>query len=317
VEIPINTRTSNEIFYLGVRLNKLLENCSWFYNYRLPTMDEYSRLKFLKEDVDYETLLEQESRDISRINDYMEVRDEINEDAFAILSTNHTIDPMYTENLAGRTVFDMFKQTMEEVVLPTTLTEHVPIKDWAEQVEEEENEEMDNFKQQLDEQEQVGVVRSLGYKKKGKNKSMFTIGSLQQGSILKNRVLNCFFDNQDVKNERLRQLPHMYIYCTKIAHNPESSRFFSTLLSNLSDLIIDRLSVNTGSPSFDIREKLDKQLSSYEIPIQMVEMMQGKVDSRVTMNLFDLISKEQDIEDYGEYQSDSDESLPGIYDVSE
>nr|QJW70358.1 RNA-dependent RNA polymerase [Erysiphe necator associated negative-stranded RNA virus 9] len=298
VEISSDLTVSDDVYLMGVRLSRLLENTSWFYNYQLPSMTNEQSISFLKNDVCFEDLLSQDDLTMSRISEYIEVRDEVNEDAFSIMkNTNRNIygTDINVDDQTMMTLNEMFRQTMDNEKLPDELKQfNNEIGDWAEEVENEVNRDMIELEGELDQGENVKMVRAFGYSKPKPYRAMNTISTLQHGAVMKSRVLNCFFTERSVDREKLRQLPHMYMYLKTVHVKLENQ---DRIRRSLMDLLVKKLHESTGKPKSVLKNTMDKSSGSFVIPISQFHafLNEDTVDNvEIIDSIFDI---EEDSDD--------------------
>ncbi|UTJ93941.1 RNA-dependent RNA polymerase [Rice dwarf-associated bunya-like virus] len=301
VEIPRNFCVADSITYLGVRLSRLLINKSWFYNYRLPIFSQSERLEFIKNDINLEIVMGLEDRDRQRINDYIEVREEVNEESFG-LNKNPVIeiDGRYYEpqELTSETIAEIFNSTMQNEVLPDSIIQ--TDFDWYEDVIEEEEYGFQSLK--IDDEEAIGVIKSIGYKKPKQRKAMHTISGLQQGGLLKSRILDLFFTSQNIKNERVSQLPHMYLWVKSV-----NDRINPQLCFELKAHIIKSISSSTGATKARVQTILESNSTQYHIPIQTLDSIINNRSSQ-EIDMLDQILEEDRVYDDLESQSEASDA---------
>nr|UVB78666.1 RdRp [Cercospora beticola negative-stranded virus 2] len=299
VEIPPGYHLTHRVEYLGVDLESIFRNRSWFYNFRLPMMNEKERLRFLNECVDYDIILSQTTKSMQRIHDYMEVREEVNEESFSVIRDHMQMIRTYdTNTYEGVNMMEVFRQTMDSTDMPTSLTKFSEnLEDWAQDVQDS----LDNEIQNLVSEETLELTRGLGYKKPAPKRAMATISGLQQGSILKDRVLDCFFQSQNIRNESSNQLPHMFVWLDQ--QSLEATKFPDSLLTELKNHIIKSIVMSSGATPNYIRNKITESMT-YSIPIQMLYNL---LNSRTitTTNIMEEILNETN-DDYNSESGDSD-----------
>nr|WLK77442.1 RNA-dependent RNA polymerase [Suillus luteus associated bunya-like virus 3] len=275
---PESLTIPDEVWFKGVRLCKLLKNSDWFYNYRLPAFGEEGTVKFLKEDVNLDVVLSQTTGDKQRIVEYLQVTEEVNEEAFNLYSqqipmAGTAFEMAYPDIDSDFDVNELFRQEIEKVEATGTFA-FVPMEelvsgDWADMIEEEL--EAKDLQEELDEVEEgsgdgpdldgilgnqddgIRFIRSMGYKKRGRRANFQVISLLQQGHMLKERVLNMFFKNSSVTSESGRNLPHYYIWLNR--HKEEVG---DQLKNELQRIIVDELRITMGATSKEIRSRLER-----------------------------------------------------------
>jgi len=270
LELPHGSDVDRDIFYQGVRLSALLENKDWFFNRRLPPMSGERLYRFHKEDVDFNVVLGLLQDEQARIAGYVEVREEVNEEAFGPLVAD--FDP--TDGLNDNDSWDeaaiaeSFRAAMLKEVEQRTLraVEAMPL-NWADEVEE--LEEKDKaFLSGLDVEETILVTRSFGYKKPLPRKNMFTISSLQQGAELRMRVLDSFFRMQSVLSEPSSAIPG---YVAWIEDLKDLGELDERLSDALIDHLVSALKKLTGVRHGSIKEALDRnRYKTMRLPVQAI-----------------------------------------------
>lgn len=303
VDVPPGLNLGDDISYLGVRLSKLLENRSWFYNFRLPSMSHEDCVKFISNDVDLNKVMSLEKQDVRKIKEYIEVREEVNEESFSLMrdyTSNQKMLMSLTEEDEQLNFNELFRKAMDQTEMPESLTNFSgDIGDWADQVEEENMNEMDKLNSALDDEENIGMVRAFGYKKPAPRRAMATISGLQQGGVLKRRVLDAFFNSQNVRNEQPRQLPHMYLWL-----NTVKDHHLQSTVQSLREHILIALSATTGLDPPRVKVMLDNQTGQYLIPIAIFHsVLEG--DTEAPVDLMEQLLTEAGNED-DEYYPESD-----------
>jgi len=305
VEIPQGFKADDSIFYMGVRLDKLLSNRSWFYNFRLPSMAQENLLIFLKQDVILNDVMNLEDKSIQKIHEYMEVRQEINEEAFSLTqdySNYMTIKSTEFENMDSFTLNELFRKTIETVDMPDELkTFDYNIESWADEVENELNETQNIFEDE--EENYVGVVKAFGYKKPSQRRAMITISSLQQGGMLKRRILDCFFTSQDIRNEKRKQLPHMYLWLMSLKNDGLEST-----IESLKKHIIRTLAEGLAISQSKVLNIMSSSPDQYKIPIGTLHNYISGITEQ-QHDMFETMLREAEAEEDDEFASDSELSI--------
>jgi hypothetical protein len=303
VSKPKNLKISTEVWFRGVRLNRLLENADWFYNYRLPALTDEDSARFFQDDVNFDVVLGQTSSDKTRIVEYLQVMDEINEEAFSINTATMPLGGTMSglvdiDLLDGKNVEDLFKEAMEQIEPEgafsfQAITEENKLS-WAEMVEEEEEELLresvsNNPKGGLDLENVLGTdedgirfVRSLGYKRKARRANFQVISQLQQGHVLKERILNMFFKSGSVTSEDRRALPN---YCIWLYGNRD--RIGEKLSDELERVILSELQLIMGASKRELKETLASANQSLGLaPRRLLTYVSGESE-----DLFSQLSK--------------------------
>jgi AraC-like DNA-binding protein len=297
VLIPQSLEVSDFVSYLGIKAHTLFKNRDWFYNGKLPTFGDSESVRFLKQDVDMSVVLSLRDNDLSRIKDYIETKDESYEEMFSLNLLGEPagyVDQGITDEIIGsaENMMSLFRETFdkleEEEIFGDKLEALPSITNWAEEMDEES--ERENAKGMLtgleDEIDGINYVRSFGYKKPAAKKNMAAISSLQQGSHIRGRILNQFFNGGSIFSEGLKTLPHKYLWINKIK---DASNF--RLLDAMQQIILERLSVAIGSSPRDIRHKLDTKNTnlSQSIPRLQAYLSGEELDN---LDIFDELVEE-------------------------
>uniref|UniRef100_A0AAU7YVL2 RNA-dependent RNA polymerase n=1 Tax=Fusarium odoratissimum mycovirus P2S TaxID=3140876 RepID=A0AAU7YVL2_9VIRU len=310
VEIPACRVNGLNVKYLGVSVSRLFENRSWFFNYRLPMMTESNRMNFLTTDVDYSTVLRLESSDKKRIQEYIEVREEVNEESFAIMRNDgiRVLSQVDQEMIdAGASFDDLFRSAIESITMPTELTQHNDIlEDWADDVEASVQQNDATLESLAKDEGNIELVNAIGYKKRMPRKAMMTINGLQQGSFMKSRVLDCFFTSQNVRNERTSQLANMIIWVSSMreGENDFTKGEFELLKTSLINHLLKSLEVNTGVKPAKMLQIINAS-NSYAMPIQTLYNLTTDKPIQSTDLLRSILEEEEEEQSYGE-EEDSD-----------
>ncbi|QJT73695.1 RNA-dependent RNA polymerase [Botrytis cinerea negative-stranded RNA virus 2] len=301
VEVPQGLQIDHSIMYLGVKLGKLLQNRSWFHNFWLPSMTEKERIDFLRNDVDMKTVLRLESRDAQRIQDYVEVRDEVNEESFSLMrdyTESYNIQMEIGLEEDGVDFNEMFRSTIEKIEMPAELkTFEGGIDSWADEVEEFNDEEIKNIEESLDQDETLQMVKAFGYKRPMARRAMGTISALQQGGALKRRIMDCLFTGQDIRKEKQSHLAHMYVWCVKTDFGE-----YNDLATEVSLYIARTIATSIGLTMTKVKSTFDNNLNQYQIPISVLHSLAFHVEtSKIDMmdQLMHEVGQESD------YDSDS------------
>jgi len=306
LELPPGTQVGNEIFYQGVRLNSLLENRDWFFNRRLPQMSSQRLNEFLREDVNFKTVLALSEQDKVRIAGYSEVREEVSEEAFGPLVAD--FDPREglddSDSWDEQTVAQSFREAMlREVELRTLRELEVPPESWAEELEDLEEKD-DVFLRSLGDEETILATRSFGYKRPLPKKNMFTISSLQQGAELRLRILDSFFRFQSVMSEASGNLPG---YIAWVKDRLEEGTIDRDLGEALVSHMAKALRTITGVKQGSIMEALARNhYKTMRQPIQALHNYLSKDGDFLTRE--DLLAEIlREAEDYQEAYSDNED----------
>ncbi|QGY72641.1 RNA dependent RNA polymerase [Plasmopara viticola lesion associated mycobunyavirales-like virus 4] len=310
VELP-NCGVNGSVKYLGVDVSFLFKNKSWFYNYKLPMMNETERLSFLATKIDFETLLALEGTDKRRIQDYIEVREEINEESFSIMRTDGLkVISEHDQALldSGATFDEIFRVTIEDMEMPTSLLNHHDvIEDWAEEVENDLEQKVEQFSETLKDDGNIELINAVGYKRPMAKRAMMTINGLQQGTFMKSRILDCFFTSQNIRNERTSQLPNMLLWLDRIKPDdltfipqPHRMRFIEEMVNH----VVRSLEVNTGAKASHIRNMILNS-NSYGIPVQTIFNLMNNE----TVSTNDLLGSILDVESDNEYSNDEESEM--------
>nr|QJW70341.1 RNA-dependent RNA polymerase [Erysiphe necator associated negative-stranded RNA virus 18] len=313
VELPRCRVNGSDVKYLGVSLAKLFENRSWFFNYRLPMMTEEARMEFLRSNVDYSIVLNLETSDKRRIQEYIEVREEVNEESFSLLrSDGLRVVSEYDQQLidSGATFDELFRDAIESLEMPVSLTQHTDlVGDWAEEVENSIRQNDETLEDIAKDSGNIELVNAIGFKKPMQKKAMLTINGLQQGSFMKSRILDCFFTSQNVRNERTSQLANMIIWVTN-TETPSrdfTGGFFELLKKSIVSHLLKSLEVNTGVKPAKMMGIITSS-NSYGIPIQTLYNLTASKPIASTDLLRSIMEEEEEEEaSYGE-EEDSDVS---------
>jgi hypothetical protein len=258
VELPKNFEVDDEVFYQGVRLSSLLRNKQWFYNRRIPQMTESDLLTFLREDIDYETVLGLVEFDKVRIKTYMEVREEVNEESFGLVYSLDAMEQADIDDWGGKTVQQVLRDAMEAEARGGGMRFLETEASWADEVNEMVRVDTEQAGLFFDE-ETILVTRAFGYKAPKAKKSTHVVNTLQQGAELRMRVLDCFFRMGSVKSEQLRLLPS-YVAWLKTVDNQDEGP--GDLADSLIEHMVRCLSESTGVSMKRIEESIDTRLPS-------------------------------------------------------
>jgi len=309
VELPRCQVNGVDVRYLGVSVSKLFENRSWFFNYRLPMMTEVARMEFLKNDVDYPILLNLETSDKKRIQEYIEVRDEVNEESFSLMRNDSIrVISEYDQQMidSGATFDELFRNAIESLEMPTSLVLHNDVVgDWAEEVEQSISNNDAILESIAKDSGNIELVNAIGFKRPMAKKAMLTINGLQQGSFMKSRVLDCFFASQNVRNERTSQLANMIIWLTELRKPSDdfTGGNFELLMKSITSHLLRSLEVNTGVKPSKMMQVIQSS-NSYGIPIQTLYNMTSERPI-ISTDLLRSIMDDEEEESYGE-EEDSD-----------
>jgi len=300
--------------FLGVRLNKLFENKHWFFDFRLPKMSRSDSVQFLRSDVDLDLVLNQDDLTMTRIHQYMEAHEDIDDEMFGLEQESYSINAFSkteASRLTDTNLFTLFHEAMNQTILPDELTG--PIDNWADemeehdlQVENQEKEEVGDMMEQLDLEEGVNMVRAFGYKKPRARRAMNVVSSLRQGSVIKSRILNLFFRDGSIDAESNRQLPNMYLYL--LDHNSAVTDQISRKLNNsLMDLILTKLSNATGMEKHKIDHLLSTRLNQHRVPIAVhYNLMTGQIGNQTEDLYEEMLNNDYDSDQ--SYESSVDEN---------
>ncbi|QDB75015.1 MAG: RNA-dependent RNA polymerase [Coniothyrium diplodiella negative-stranded RNA virus 1] len=293
VSIPDDLQFSEGLWYQGVRFNSLIRNRDWFFNRRLPTMSENEVCNFLRRDVDFRVVLQNDSSDLSRITDYLEVREEVNEESFPQFNmANIQAETSEDDTFDAENMYEIFEKAVSQQVASGEMSALAgSVEDWADLVEEELERVLT-----LDSGEHEGnvlVARSFGYKKPKQRKAAYTINNLQQGVEIKARVLDSFFRMGSVKSEAVKSLPSYIAWTLQVKRENQE---FSDLAEALVQHMIKSLSESTGVKQTKLRNA--------------IEMAPGRLMLTPLRPLFSLINGE------GETMT-QDDIMADIYRLSE
>jgi hypothetical protein len=300
VEIQKSLQFNPSMWYNGVRFSRLVDNRSWFYDFKLPKMSQQEVVEFLRNDVDLEFVMTLEDTDKRKIVDYMEIHTEVNQESFGLGWTDKVlIEDVYIEEeeMNSTTFADLFRKTMDEVVVPQSLVNFDdPITSWVDEVEEESDL---NFRMitQGEIDNNIELTRSLKYKKPERKLAMHTISSLQHGSMLKSRILDCFFTSCDIRYERIRQLPHMLVWLKEV-----KDKISQNLYKSLTNYMIDTIHKSSGTEPAKIARVIQTSVGQYSVPISTLDSL---INDRPMqqVDMFDMILQENDDQ---QYESDSE-----------
>jgi hypothetical protein len=305
VEIPKDIRFSDNLWFQGIRFNKLIQNTEWFFNRRLPYMNEAGLVDFLRNHVNFGEVLGLEDKDLGRITNYLEVRDEVNEESFPILSSRN----LETEDLPVQFDFtnmnDVFRSVMEEESKNNIMASmQLQTDSWADIVEDNIQHDFQALEESLDHESNILVTKSFGYKRPKQRKAAYTISNLQQGAELRTRVLDCFFKMSSVKTEPARNLPG---YITWINRMSSDNPAFTDLFDALCQHMIKSLSETTGVKQSALRSTIaNSSTKIMEIPLRPLHSLIHEEGFIVTQEDFmnDIYKLN---EDYQETVSDDEE----------
>jgi hypothetical protein len=276
-------------------------------------MTEEARMEFLRSDVDYSIVLNLETSDKRRIQEYIEVREEVNEESFSLLrSDGLRVVSEYDQQLidSGATFDELFRDAIESLEMPVSLTQHTDIVgDWAEEVENSIRQNDETLEDIAKDSGNIELVNAIGFKKPMQKKAMLTINGLQQGSFMKSRILDCFFTSQNVRNERTSQLANMIIWVTN-AETPSqdfTGGLFDLLKKSIVSHLLKSLEVNTGVKPAKMMGIITSS-NSYGIPVQTLYNLTASKPIVSTDLLRSIMEEEEEEEaSYGE-EEDSDMS---------
>jgi hypothetical protein len=251
LELPPNTTVDPDIFYQGVRLNRLLENKNWFFNRRLPELPERDLTHFFREDVHFDVVLQLSKMDQIHVRDYVEIREEVQESSFGVVHYGIETDDSTSDD---KDFTQLFREAMEKEAKEATMQVfHSTHIDWAEEVQNQQEEEDEAFFSGLMEEDTILAIRSFGYKRPKAQKSAHTISSLQQGAELRLRILDSFFRMYSVKSEPSRMLPCYYSW---LHEQLGLGSTMDNLIEQLKEHIITALWETTGTKKKSIKESL-------------------------------------------------------------
>lgn len=299
VEIPSNLVFDQDLFYQGVRFNSIIKNRDWFFTRRFPSMTEQETVEFLSNDVDFETVSRLESDDITRINEYMEVREEVNEESFPVLhQMNEDPESGGSFEFDDETLFAKFEAAMNEEA-KTGEMRSLAVDDWAAEVEAEMQEALE-FKE---DEETVLITKAFGYKKPKQRKAAHTISSLMQGSEMKMRVIDQFFRFGSVKAESSRNLPGYVAYVLRMVQEGKLVEYVGEMIVSH---IIRSLSESTGTKRSTLNNALRAERARIlEVPLRPLHMMINRDAGIQTQEDF-LESLYKLSDDYQETYSDNE-----------
>ncbi|QKN84393.1 RNA dependent RNA polymerase [Rice Peribunya-like virus 1] len=249
VEVPSSTKIGDDLWCRGIRLNRLMANRDWFFNGRLPPMSDKESISFLRKDVNMDVVLSSDSTSRTQIVDYLQVHDEVNEEAFGIMNAeeifgrtgyNFTLEDFKT----GR-IMEMFNQEVDKLANESFfLGSYEDIGDWAEEVEKEGEAAMENLKDALgNEEDGIRLVRSLGSRVVKKRRNHMVMTSLQQGALMKKRILDMFFSMSSILSESKQSLPYYCLWVMDQPREDKSSKLMAEILNHIKQQII----ISTGS----------------------------------------------------------------------
>jgi hypothetical protein len=258
VEVPATYKFPESIFMNGMRLQKVFRNRLWFFNQRLPDMNDRQANKFLIDDVDTKLIISTEESNLGFLKNYIDENDDMQEQDYEELfeKETNTIKTDFENQLSTKTFFEIFRETA------TNLLESEGI-DWAKEMNDD-PEELVQFQEEdmIDQVEEIGTfIRALGVNEYKRNRRNFhTVTNLITNTTIVNRLLDLFFRNSDIQNERKENLPH-YLKHVRLeleeCSDNDDNRFY---LSRLEVFIMKRLSVLTGRSKEDL-DNLMKNLS--------------------------------------------------------
>jgi hypothetical protein len=298
VHIPKSVLIPNNYWYLGLRLSSILKNKDWFFNGRLSEMNEHESIKFLEQDVKLETILSLPEQDMENIRDYIEAREEVNEELFnigqpldhgSLMPVEVTSIDFTNKESIGEMFKNAMKQAVEEVDFADLLKTEDPIGDWFEHVEEH----LDSLRSvevdfdMLSGADGINFVRSFGYKKPSSRKNQVMIGMLQQGSVIRNKVVNMIFKSGSVMNEDVRRLPYMYAWLEKF--DEESTYYGLSIVAK--KLITTHLSTSLGIDEHTVTRTLQNRSRVISEPIPRLSVLIGQAPLH-ELNVFDELLNE-------------------------
>jgi hypothetical protein len=311
---PSRFKTSQDHWFRGIRFSTLLKNPDWFYNYRLPSMTDSQCTPFFRNDVNFETVLSQTTYDKGKVVEYLQVMDEINEEAFsitektipmagtAIATMDYNFDPTMNVN-------DLFRDEMLKIQSEGVFTNPEPEQagmSWDDMVAEEEEMQAareadgsqgsgtdDFFKAIGGKEDGIRFVRSMGYKRKARKANMQVISQMQQGHMIKERVLNMFFKNGSVTSENRRHLPHYYIWL-----NNHKSEMNINLAQELMRVVVNELRIAMGATEREIMRILSQASYRLEIPpTRVLNFVYNNEEDLYTQMSHTMLSPESDYEE--------------------
>nr|UYL94506.1 MAG: RNA-dependent RNA polymerase [Leptosphaeria biglobosa negative single-stranded RNA virus 5] len=260
-------------WYKGVRLTRLLANSDWFHNYRLPSLTESDTTKFFKHDVNFAVVLSLDDSNKTRIVEYLQVMDELNEELFTdtVQTTGYSVgsfNQVYDfDNMESYTMNEIFENAMNEIEMQQTFQveqlNEGNLGSWADQAEEEEEENLEALDRALgaDDEAQIKFVRSMGYTRPKRKANFLVISQLQHGYMLKDRVLGMFFKGNSITAEERRMLPHYYIWL-----RDNSSSMPEGLSESLGKMILTELQLVMGATKPELLSTLSYAPSSLGQP---------------------------------------------------
>jgi hypothetical protein len=221
-------------------------------------MTESDLLTFLREDIDYVTVLGLVEFDKVRIKTYMEVREEVNEESFGLVYSLDAMEQADIDDWGGKTVQQVLRDAMEAEARGGGMRFLETEASWADEVNEMVRVDTEQAGLFFDE-ETILVTRAFGYKAPKAKKSTHVVNTLQQGAELRMRVLDCFFRMGSVKSEQLRLLPS-YVAWLKTVDNQDEGP--GDLANSLIEHMVRCLSESTGVSMKRIEESIDTRLPS-------------------------------------------------------
>nr|QQO58802.1 RNA-dependent RNA polymerase [Fusarium poae negative-stranded-like virus 2] len=214
--VPHNVTLPESKTFLGVQLTYLLQNRDFFSNGRLPMSQNREAIRDLQAKIDWNILGRQKEFTSNRINSYLEVREEVNEEAFNITELVDHRSSIRGKNtniteFKGETINEMFKNAMDQIGKEFfgSMT-----KDWSLEDDIEEAPEDFDFDKRINESDEqaLGIIKSLGYKRPSRKMNFGQIGLLQLGSVMLSSALDRFFKNGSILRESKKELPAYYVW---------------------------------------------------------------------------------------------------------
>ncbi|BAV56313.1 RNA-dependent RNA polymerase [Fusarium poae negative-stranded virus 2] len=215
MSVPHNVSISGQQF-LGVDLGYVLSNRDFFSNGRMPMTESSAAVNELKTKIDWTIFGQQKELTANRIQSYLEVREEVNEEAFNLGELQEPgrfqEDTSITE-FGGETLNQMFQDAMDQI--DKKLFQGLGESDWAdyEEVDDTRANE-DSFEELLNREDEkvIGVMRAIGYKRPARRMNFGQITLLQLGAVMLSSAMDRFFLSGSILRESKRDLPGYYVW---------------------------------------------------------------------------------------------------------
>lgn len=267
----------SDFWFKGIRLSALFKNQDWFYNYRLPSLQDADVSDFLRKDVNFDVILNQTTSEKGRIFEYLQVNEEIDEEVFNINNSSGPFSGLHAQtvdydSLDNLQINELFSRAMvsEEEMLPEDMLKPEGI-DWAEEVEDEFNQ-LEFEEGMITEEDGIRYIRSFGYKRPARKANYHVISQLQIGHLLKERVLNMFFKSGAITSENRKHLPHYYIWlrCNK-------DGLGDGLCKELQRVVLSELTATMGATDRELKVTLDNASPTLAVgPIRAVNYLHNE-----------------------------------------